>query len=319
PNPEFEYEYSINIETYNKEINIVKGWTDISGIRIRNDGWGALTNITLELTGIPTSWFNITPNMYEKIPSGNSTLFLIEYSVPKDAESGVYPFDLIATSNEISSSKMGRLIVFTSIEELIRQDIVNLKIELNKIEEDIYFSQSIGKDVAKIWNVVDQAWSELVLAEENVDEKLFDDALQNIQVVSGLVKRAKMLLETSSKIEDLGDEESIWITALKALVVMGAIALISVWWIRKKDKFKLKKSLKKFKKKTLSKEEIEIRQKDFTHDKTKIQRVLKLLESEFKDGTINKDAYDELKNINDKKLSTIDKKIKRLGGHKGSK
>ena len=190
---------------------------------------------------------------------------------------------------------------------------------MNKIEEDIYFSQSIGKDVAKIWNVVDQAWSELVLAEENVDEKLFDDALQNIQVVSGLVKRAKMLLETSSKIEDLGDEESIWITALKALVVMGAIAVISVWWIRKKDKFKLKKSLKKFKKKTLSKEEIEIRQKDFTHDKTKIQRVLKLLESEFKDGTINKDAYDELKNINDKKLSTIDKKIKRLGGHKGSK
>ncbi|MBW6461423.1 MAG: hypothetical protein K0B07_00015 [DPANN group archaeon] len=318
PNSEFDEEYSIDIDTYNKEINIVKGWTDISGIRVRNNGLDTINNITLELTGIPMSWFNITPNMYETIPSGNSTLFLIEYSVPKDANSGVYPFNLIAISNEISSSKMGRLIVFTSIEELIRHDIVNLKIEISKIEEDIYFSQRIGKEVSHIWNTVDQAWSELVLAEENADAKLFDDALQNIQVVSGLVKRAKMLLETSSKIEDL-DDGNIWITALKVLVVMGLFALVSVWWIRKKDKFKLKKSLNKFKKKTLSKEEIEIRQKELIYDKTKIQRVLKLLERESKDGTINKDAYDELKNINDKKLSAIDKKIKSLGANKGSK
>ncbi|NOQ55829.1 MAG: hypothetical protein GQ477_03400 [Nanohaloarchaea archaeon] len=312
PISDYDEEHSIFIETYNKEINIVKGWTDISGIRIRNNGWDTLTDITLELTGIPSSWFNITPEKYEAIPSGNSTLFLVEYSIPKNAESGVYPFTLVANSKEVSDDKMGRLIVFTSIEELIRQDIINLKIEINKLEGDLYFARNIGKDVSAIWTVIDQAWIQLVLAEENVDDKLYDDALQNIQVVSGLVKRAKMLLEAASDITVLGDDKSVWVTALKALVVMGAFAAISMWWIKKKDKFKLKKSLTKFKKKTLSKDEIEIRKKDLLYDKTKIQRVLKLLESESKDGIMNKSAYDELKKLNEKKIATIDKKIKKL-------
>ncbi|MCK5300132.1 MAG: hypothetical protein KAJ54_03185, partial [Candidatus Aenigmarchaeota archaeon] len=290
---------------------IVKGWTDISGIRVRNNGRQPLNNITLELIGIPSAWYNITPAMYEIIPSGNSTLFLIEYKIPGIASSGAYPFTLIASSNEISSEKMGRLNVFTSIEDLIRQEIFNLKIELHKLEEDIYFSESIGKDVAHVWDVFNQAWVQLILAEENLDNKLYDDSLQNIQVVSGLIKQAKMLLKVSP-IKEIEEKKNIWIFALKALVVMGTITAIGMWWIKNKNKFRLKKSLSKYKKKVLSKDEIEIRKKDLSHNKTKVQRVLNLLESELKEGIINKDAYDELKKINEKKLSIIDGKLSSL-------
>ena len=311
PSADSEEEFSINIETYNKEVNIVKGWTDISGIRVRNNGRQPLNNITLELIGIPSAWYNITPAMYEIMPSGNSTLFLIEYKIPSIASSGAYPFTLIASSNEISSEKMGRLNVFTSIEDLIRQEIFNLKIELHKLEEDIYFSESIGKDVAHVWDVFNQAWVQLILAEENLDNKLYDDSLQNIQVVSGLIKQAKMLLKVSP-IKEIEEKKNIWIFALKALVVMGTITAIGMWWIKNKNKFRLKKSLSKYKKKVLSKDEIEIRKKDLAHNKTKVQRVLNLLESELKEGIINKDAYDELKKINEKKLSIIDGKLSSL-------
>ncbi len=312
PIPVFDKDYSIDIESYNKEINIVQGWTDITGVRVRNNGNLAINNITLTLTGIPTSWFNITPKKYELIPSGNSTLFLIEYRIPAGSRSGAYPFTLVANSNEVVADKIGRLVVFTSIEDLIRQDIINLKIELHKLEDDIYFSQNIGKDVSKVWGILEQAWIQIEFAEDNLDNKKYDEALQNIQVVSGLIKRAKMILETSYEAEDVSWMDSIWILALKVLIVLAVLAYISVWWIRKKDKYKLKASLKRYMKRSLSKEEIETRKKVFENDKEKIQRVLTLLETETKEGIINNESYKELKHLNENKILDINKKIKRL-------
>ncbi|NOQ37847.1 hypothetical protein GQ472_03070 [archaeon] len=312
PIPVFDKDYNINIESYNKEINIVQGWTDITGVRVRNNGNLEIKNITLTLAGIPTSWYNITPKKYEVMPSGNSTLFLIEYKIPAGSESGAYPFTLIANSDEAVTDKIGRLVVFTSIEDLIRQDIINLKIELHKLEDDIYFSQNIGKDVSRVWGVVEQAWIQIELAENNLDNKKYDEALQNIQVVSGLIKQAKMILETPSEADDTDWKDSIWIFALKVLIMLAVFAYISVWWIRKKDKYKLKASLQRYLKKSLSKEEIETRKKDFENDKEKIQRVLKLLETESKEGIINNESYKELKQLNEGKLLGIDKKIKKL-------
>ncbi|MCK4808228.1 MAG: hypothetical protein KAS90_01265 [Candidatus Aenigmarchaeota archaeon] len=310
--PVYEKDYSINIESYNKEINIVQGWTDITGVRVRNNGNLEIKNITLILTGIPTSWYNITPKMYEVMPSGNSTLFLIEYKIPAGSKSGAYPFTLVANSNEIVTDKIGRLVVFTSIEDLIRQDIINLKIELHKLEDAIYFSQNIGKDVSRVWGILEQAWIQIEFAEDNLDNKKYDEALQNIQVVSGLIKQAKMILETPSEVDAADWKDSIWIFALKVLVVLAIFAYVSVWWIRKKDKYKLKASLKRYMKKSLSKEEIETRKKEFEKDKERIQRVLKLLETESKEGIINNESYKELKQLNESKILNIDKKIKKL-------
>ncbi|MCK5372766.1 MAG: hypothetical protein KAJ20_00335, partial [Candidatus Aenigmarchaeota archaeon] len=208
--------------------------------------------------------------------------------------------------------KIGRLVVFTSIEDLIRQDIINLKIELHKLEDDIYFSQNIGKDVSKVWGIVEQAWIQIELAENNLDNKRYDEALQNIQVVSGLIKQAKIILETPTEMDDADWKDSIWIFVLKVLIVLAVFAYISVWWIRKKDKYKLKASLKRYMKRSLSKEEIETRKKDFENDKERIQRVLNLLETESKEGIINNESYKELKQLNESKIRGIDKKLKKL-------
>ena len=121
-----------------------------------------------------------------------------------------------------------------------------------------------------------------------------------------------MLLEAAVLV-DFGEKESIWILALKALTVFAIFAGISIWWMRKNDKFKLSKSLHTHKKKALSKEEIEIKKKGLEHEKAKIKRVLKLLETESKEGILNKKSYTELKMLNDKKLVNIEKKIKKLG------
>ena len=310
--PVFDKDYNIDIESYNKEINIVQGWTDITGVRVRNNGNLEINNITLTLAGIPTSWYNITPKKYEVILPGNSTLFLIEYKIPAGSKSGAYPFTLVANSNEVVTDKIGRLVVFTSIEDLIRQDIINLKIELHKLEDDIYFSQNIGKDVSKVWGIVEQAWIQIELAENNLDNKRYDEALQNIQVVSGLIKQAKIILETPTEMDDADWKDSIWIFVLKVLIVLAVFAYISVWWIRKKDKYKLKASLKRYMKRSLSKEEIETRKKDFENDKERIQRVLNLLETESKEGIINNESYKELKQLNESKIRGIDKKLKKL-------
>jgi len=303
--------FEIDIENYNHEINIVRGWTDISGVRVKNTGVDVLHNITLQLSGIASSWFKITPDIYEEMPSENSTLFIIELIIPGDALPGIYPFTLTATSKESSIDKTGRIVIFTSIEDLIKEDIMNLKIELDKLEADARFSERIGKNISSIWDLFDQVKSQLVLAEDNLNKKSFDEALQNIQIVSGLLKRIRTILEYSSKFIDVDDSESIWIMGLKALIVLFIIASISVWWMRNHQKLKLK-PLNYYLKKPLNKLDIDEKKRDFAERKIKTERVLKLLEIEFEEGIIGSNAYDELKKLNEGKLKDFEYKLQKL-------
>ena len=207
--------------------------------------------------------------------------------------------------------KTGTITIFTSIEDLIKKDIIRLKIELDNLEDDVYFSEKIGKDVADILALIEQAKEQLKFAESNLENKLFDDALQDIQIVSGLIKKAKKMIELSGKLTEGTKKDSTWDIGLKALLLLLILVIINVWVV--KHKLKLKNSLKQYViKKPLSKEEIEEKKKEYILHQEKTKRVLKLLETEFQEGVINSKAYKELKLHNENKLKTIERNLRKL-------
>jgi hypothetical protein len=78
-------EYDLVITDYPKRIDIVQGWTDIYSVQVQNNGTGDLKNVSLLLTGIPSPWVTVKPQMMELLTPGNSSIFIIEYKIPANA------------------------------------------------------------------------------------------------------------------------------------------------------------------------------------------------------------------------------------------
>ncbi|VVB60928.1 NPCBM-associated, NEW3 domain of alpha-galactosidase [uncultured archaeon] len=302
----------IEIEDYNKEINIVRGWSALESVKVKNVGGAPLTNITLALTGIPTLWYKITPKNYESIPPGNNTVFLIEFKVPSNVDSGSYGLTFTANSKESIDEAVGHLVIFTSIEELINRDITNLKIDLGKLQDDTDFSEKLGKDVSRVRDIISQAQTQIKSAEDNMKKKSFDDALQNTQTTSGLIKRGKLLLETASVPEGtVQPVQRAWISAFEILLIIIFIASAALWTLKSKGKLNVG-FLQKYAK--ADKGASEEKKKELSDEKAKIERMLRLLENELKEGIITESAYNELRKRNEEKLERIDSELKKAGG-----
>lgn len=301
----------IEIESYNKDINIVKGWTSLESVKVKNNGKNPITNITLSITGIPSLWFNINPKEFSTLEPGASEVFLVEFKIPANVESGTYGLTFSASSKLSTDEKVGRLIIFTSIEELVNHELLDLRIELGKLAEDTDFAENIGKDVSKVREIIDQASTQIKSAENNIKNKLFDEALTDIQTASGLIKRGKRLLEAAGGEAVAAQKvESPWIFGLKALLIIILIASVALWSLRSKGKVNLAFLERYVKKK--EKGSNEERKKELEEDKAKILRITRLLESELKEGVITQNAYSELKKRNDEKVARIDNELKNM-------
>jgi uncharacterized membrane protein len=66
---------SIFISRYNSNISVARGFSRIETVIVENNGQTDLENVSLFLLGIPTSWFNITPENYRILEKGKSTSF----------------------------------------------------------------------------------------------------------------------------------------------------------------------------------------------------------------------------------------------------
>jgi len=303
---------AIEIESYEKDINIVRGWTALKSVTVKNSGGAPLTNVTLSLAGIPSSWFKITPDVYDSLPQGNNTVFLIEFKIPNNVDPGTYGLTYTASSPERLTEKVGRLIIFTSIEDLIKQELMTLKIDIEKLEEDTDYSERLGKDVSEVRNIISSARAQIKLAEDNVNKKSFDDALLNTQTASGLIKRGKRLLESLGAEVSEGSQkptQSAWLFGLEALLIIVIIAAIALWMVRSRGKFKWN-TIKAYLKRSEKKEDNEERKKELASEKEKIMRMTKLLENELKEGIITQNAYNELRKRNDDKMAKLERELK---------
>jgi uncharacterized membrane protein len=293
------------ITTYNSNISLARNFTKIESVIVKNTGIVDLNNVSLLILGIPIDWFKIKPERYPTLSQGNSTVFLIEYNIPRNAKVDDYRANLLATSGVVSDQKTITIKIYQSLEELLKADIKNYKEKLQDLYIDIKIAEKEGKDVSTALDLFNEAKSRIDNAEQDLDNNKTEDALDKLSNVPKLITRAKDLLDSLEKPQEEGI--SIWIILIVFVGIILTVILIVVIWKRKKiTKIRpyiitIGKIAEIVKRKKLSKEDMEA-------EKEKLTRMLKVLEKEKEQGIITGNSYDKMKKSIEEKLSKLEKK-----------
>jgi hypothetical protein len=297
---------SIMIVTYNSNISLARNFTKIESVIVKNNGVVDLSNVSLFILGIPLDWFKITPETYAVLGTENSSVFLVEYNIPRNAKVDEYNANLVATSGVVSDQKQITIKIYQSLEELLKADIKKLKEDLQDIYIDIKIAEKEGKDISIALDLYNEAKSKIEEAEKDLDNNKIEDALDKTSDVPKLIRRIKDLLESLEKPkEEVGFP--IWIILAVFIGMIFAVLLVVLIWKRKKIT-KIRPYIISIGRIADIVKRKEVKKEDVEAEKEKLNRMLKVIEKEKEQGIISGSSYEKMKKSIEEKLTKLEKK-----------
>ncbi|MCW1296998.1 MAG: NEW3 domain-containing protein [Candidatus Parvarchaeota archaeon] len=310
PNPR------ISIIGYPSVIDIEKGWTKYVSVEIKNVGNTNLNNISLQIAGIPFSWFEITPSLIGILYPENSTTFLIKISPPSDTETAEFNVTLIVTSDLASDSKRFVLGVFSTLQEMLKRQISRLWEQYNLVRGKAGVASSEGKNVTAVLDLLNQAKMALENAENYLNMKMYDECIASIGRARDLIDKAEQALLIAPVIRVIPEKPvevlPNWIpyifSFLSLLILIIVLTMIIFYLLKRKREEEIRPSIEEIKR---VKEVIEREPKDILERKRDaIKEALKVIEREHRMGLLSTESYGELKRKNEEKLAIIERKLK---------
>jgi len=307
--PQVRTQYGIMITKYNSNISFARGMAKIEHVVVQNTGRSTLNNVSMLLVGIPADWFEIKPANYKSLRSDNSSVFLLDFNIPKTAETGDYDATLTVTSDSASDQKLVHITVFESIDEMLRIEIENLKDDLQELIMDTKIAESDGKDTSAVWILINETRVQINEAEDNLRKLKTENALENIGNAKNLLEKARDLLSKLAVIK----VESVFLLwdILEFAVPIGAGGTSLIYFLRRKKMLPaisrvipVKKLIESIRGKLPAKEEL-------LKDREKIKRMMEVLENERKEQIVSEQAYKEMSKTMKEKLSKIEKRLSR--------
>jgi len=209
--------------------------------------------------------------------------------------------------------------VFSSRKELLEYEINKLKKEVKDLEDQVEDAKKAGMDVSEIEILIEQINEQIGLAEYYLVNKMYDDALASVYAARSLLNRAKYLLSIAPIMgRVLIPLIPNWVLILVIVLVIFIVILLVVVKKMRIDLFRVLRPnvpqaaevvgevvTEKGKGTQLEREALEA-------EKDRINRMLKLLETERKEGVISKKAYEELKFRNRAKLEEVEEKLRQI-------
>ncbi|MEM5843990.1 MAG: NEW3 domain-containing protein [Candidatus Aenigmatarchaeota archaeon] len=306
PTPTAVLPASISIINYNSNISLVRGTKKTESVTVKNTGIADLANVTVFLVGIPTTWFTVVPDFVSVLPPENSSVFLINFDVPKNALPGEYRVILTAVSGVVSDQKTITITVYESLEELLKVEIEKLKEDVKALEREISIAEKEGKNVSSVLVYLEEIKTQIEQAEINLANNRTEKAIENIATAKGLIEKAReILLRLKPPVVEVF-VLPYWLILLIAVII--ACLIIAIILIRKKGmpSIRIKPALPALPKKV---EKVEAKE-ELVREKEKLLRTLEILEKERKEGIISLASYTEMKKSIEERLQKIEKKLK---------
>ena len=299
----------IEIIEYPEELPVEVGFAKFPSIKVKNTGEKSLHNVSLYVTGIHVDWYDIDPKIIDVLPVNETVVFTMKILVPPGAKSGDRVVKLTAGSDEAKDEKTFSLLIFASRKELVEYELARLKARLEQLEIRISEVEK-EREVSDVLKLVEEVKKQIRLAEDYLSQERYDSALNAIYVGFNVLERAEYLLKIAPLKPPVMPA---WIIAL--IVIFTAVTIILVIIIKKQGAY-LKMLLKVrvprvWLAKHLSASK-ESEKESLMHEKEKTQRVLKLLESQYKEGIISKEAYLAIKRRTEDRLKKTKEKLKQL-------
>ncbi|MEK6953465.1 MAG: NEW3 domain-containing protein, partial [Candidatus Micrarchaeota archaeon] len=311
--PPFQDYSGMQIISYPEEVAIQAGETKYPKIQIKNTGLTPLHNVTVTLAGIPLSWLEVLPSRVNALAPGDTAAFVLKISVPETERTSIKSVRALALSSERKEEVRFDVAIFESKLALIEHQVLKLKERLATLAKDTQEAEKVGKNVAAVWETIDQAQKYVSQAESELRNEQLDDALSNAQIADTLLSKGKAQLIAAPFNPATYTQLPNWITLAIGIVGTG-MGIIVFFFVRRRKKDA--PAAPKESASVLEKVSSVMEKKDagsLQKEKGKIMRALRLLEEELNDGTISSEAYSELKRRYDRKIAEIEGKLTRLG------
>lgn len=267
---------------------------------------GPLSNIWLEFQGIPSEWVtSMYPMNISSMTSGEKESFTIELTVPR-GESGDRLIKAVAHSTESTDDKDITLRIFTSREDLINFELTRLKAKLEELRDRSDRAREAGFDTSEVDDLLDDAGNEIKLAEGYLREELYDPALDSIYIAWELLDEAEDLLDDMA----VGFAVPWWVLLIVVFAVVITAMLFLFRKMSKRMSILIRGRMSEARQvaktvKGTGEETMKLRE-----EKGKTERMLVLLQSQYKQGIISKEAYESLKKRSDQRIAELERKIR---------
>jgi uncharacterized membrane protein len=222
------------ISRYTSNISLAVGLSSIEVVTVENTGNTKLENLSVAFIGLPVGWFNISPSTYREVQIGNSSVFLLLFSVPANANAGTYSATLIATSGVLSDQKAVSVTIFESTEALLRKQLIDIRDQFLNLQVDTKAAELEGRDISTVTPVINDIKGQLDLAESNLNSKDTKSAMANIANARNLLEKGRGIL--NKLLSEMPKAPAIpiyvWIIAIVVIVVLGVVVIL----IRRRSK-----------------------------------------------------------------------------------
>lgn len=94
-------------------------------ITIANPSNSTLHNIRLLIEKIPEEWTQVDPQLINEIKPNETRVFILNFAIPEDAETGEYTMEVTAASEELLSKSSASLIVLPIVTAILPKDFLN--------------------------------------------------------------------------------------------------------------------------------------------------------------------------------------------------
>jgi len=295
----------LNITEYDREVGVEVGVIRYVNILVKNTGDSPATNVHLTARSTEENWFIIEPRNIGTLAAGEEATFTMKILVPFGIASGQHEVMITADSNQSKDSKVFTLFVFTSRKELIDFELVRLKAKLRELKTRTESAKASGYDVSPVEDLIKDIENEIELAENYLQKELYDAALDSVYNAWQLIREAEDLLD------DILSRGFLpwWVILIIVFAVVIAVLVIFMRRMTRNLKILLKGRLSEARQvagAVRPSSDVDV----LRTEKAKNQRMLRLLENQYKSGIISKEAFESMRKRSEEKVGEIDRKIR---------
>ncbi|HDI02756.1 MAG TPA: hypothetical protein ENF95_01330 [Candidatus Aenigmarchaeota archaeon] len=227
-------EEEIVIAQYPSSLTIAQGENETFTINVENIGDVDEEDLTLEIEGIPDSWYNYTPSQLD-IDSIDEDDFTVTISIPEDATIKKYSILFKVSNENVSDKKNSTLIVMPSeetkstIDEMYETFLENY----TSIEEKLHEMARSGKNTTRLNETLQSLKEKLDEFGNLIESNDYFNAAQKINEINALFELAKTLVEATEeevKTTVAQTEKApnlIWISVgVVVIIIIGFLAYI---------------------------------------------------------------------------------------------
>jgi len=140
---------ALQVTSYPSETTLHQGEKVTATIKIKNVGAVSLADVKLNVTGVDSSWMNITPSTNTLLNKNNEGTWTVKFTAPDEATIGNYTISYTAWAAGASDSRIAKLVMQPGIESrsTINETLNNYTERYNNLSALINQSNTSGLNV----------------------------------------------------------------------------------------------------------------------------------------------------------------------------